>query len=67
MSDTPSSVPVVPNPLVARLARGGLGLALMVRQVQSVDIALAASTCGFDAINIDLEHSVIPEDRKSVV
>ena len=61
MSDTPSSVPVVPNPLVARLARGGLGLALMVRQVQSVDIALAANTCGFDAINIDLEHSVIPE------
>jgi len=53
--------PVLRNPLAESLAAGRLGLALMVQKVQSVDIALAARSCGFDAINIDLEHSVIPD------
>ena len=77
MSDHLPSQPVLRNPLAETLAAGRLGLAMLVKQVHSVDIALAARSCGFDAINIDLEHSVIPEsaaaqicvtaDRKSVV
>jgi 2-keto-3-deoxy-L-rhamnonate aldolase RhmA len=53
--------PQLRNPLAETLAAGRLGLALLVQKVQSVDIALAARSCGFDAVNIDLEHSVIPE------
>lgn len=53
--------PLLRNPLAETLARGGLGVALIVQKVHSVDIALAASACGCDAISVDLEHSVIPE------
>lgn len=49
------------NPLAETLAAGRLALSLIVKQVDTVDIALAASSCGFDAINVDLEHSVISE------
>jgi 2-keto-3-deoxy-L-rhamnonate aldolase RhmA len=34
---------------------------MLVQKVQTADIALVARECGFDAINIDLEHSAIPE------
>lgn len=61
MSDPLATVPVLRNPLADTLAAGRLGLAMLVRQVHSVDIAVAARACGYDAINIDLEHSVIPE------
>ena len=50
------------NPLAARLRAGELGLALMIKHSHTVDIALAAKTCGFDAIYFDLQHSTIPED-----
>jgi 2-keto-3-deoxy-L-rhamnonate aldolase RhmA len=50
------------NPLAARLRAGELGLALIVRHSNTVDIALAAKTCGFDAIYFDLQHSTIPEE-----
>ena len=50
------------NPLAARLRAGELGLALMIKHARTVDIALAAKTCGFDAIYFDLQHSTIPED-----
>ena len=53
--------PVLRNPLAETLAAGRLGVALLVQKVHSVDIALAARTCGFDALSVDLEHSVIPE------
>lgn len=53
--------PTLRNPLADRLAAGQLGLALIVKQVQSVDIAVAVKSCGYDAINVDLEHSVIAE------
>ena len=46
--------------LAETLKAGKLGLAMIVKQVQSVDIAVAAKSCGYDAINVDLEHSVIP-------
>lgn len=50
------------NPLAERLKSGGLGLALMIRHARTVDIALAAKTCGFDAIYFDLQHTATPED-----
>ena len=53
--------PLLRNPLAETLAAGRLGVALIVQKVHSVDIALAAKTCGCDALSVDLEHSVIPE------
>jgi 2-keto-3-deoxy-L-rhamnonate aldolase RhmA len=55
------------NPLAARLRAGELGLALMIKHARTVDIALAAKTCGFDAIYFDLQHSTIPEDAVTEV
>ena len=53
--------PVLRNHLAETVAAGKLALAMIVKQVQSVDIAIAAKSCGYDAINVDLEHSVISE------
>ena len=53
--------PVLRNHLAETLKAGKLALVMIVKQVQSVDIALAAKTCGYDAVNVDLEHSVISE------
>lgn len=39
------------NPLAETLKAGRLGLAMIVKQVNSVDIPVAASSCGLDAIN----------------
>ena len=50
------------NPLVTRLRAGEIGLALMIKHARTVDIALAAKTCGFDALYFDLQHSTVPED-----
>jgi 2-keto-3-deoxy-L-rhamnonate aldolase RhmA len=50
------------NPLADRLRSGGIGLSLMIKHARTVDIALAAKTCGFDAIYFDLQHGTIPED-----
>ena len=60
MTATPA-YPLLRNPLAETLAAGGVGVALIVQKMQGVDIALAAKSCGCDAISIDLEHSVIPE------
>jgi 2-keto-3-deoxy-L-rhamnonate aldolase RhmA len=53
--------PALRNPLQETLAAGRLGLALIVQKSACVDIAAAAPGCGFDALSIDLEHSVIAE------
>ncbi len=53
--------PTIVNPLADRLKRGDLGLALMIRHARTVDIALAANACGFDAVYFDLQHSPLPE------
>ena len=50
------------NPLAQRLRSGGVGLALMIKHARTVDIALAAKTCGFDALYFDLQHSTVPEE-----
>jgi 2-keto-3-deoxy-L-rhamnonate aldolase RhmA len=59
--------PLMRNRLAETLASGGLGVALIVQKMQSVDIALAAHACGCDAISIDLEHSVIPESAAAQI
>ncbi len=58
---------MIGNPLAETLRAGRLGLAMIVKQVQSVDIALAAKTCGYDAVYVDLEHSVIPESAAAQI
>jgi len=57
--------PFIVNPLADRLKRGDLGLALMIRHARTVDIALAAGACGFDALYFDLQHSPLPENEVS--
>ena len=61
MPESTASGPTLRNPLAETLAAGRLGLSIIVKQVSSVDIAVAAKSCGYDAINVDLEHSVISE------
>ena len=58
---------MIRNPLAETLKAGKLGLAMIVKQVQSGDIALAAKTCGYDAVYVDLEHSVIPESAAAQI
>lgn len=53
------------NPVAERLKRGELALNLMIRHARTVDIALAARTCGFDGLFFDLQHGVIPEHEIS--
>ena len=66
MSDN-AALPVLRNPLAEALAAGRLGLSIIVKQVPSVDIAIAAKSCGYDAINVDLEHSVISESAAAQI
>ncbi|HVF62875.1 MAG TPA: aldolase/citrate lyase family protein [Casimicrobiaceae bacterium] len=66
MTSTESG-PTLRNPLAEKLKAGKLGLAMIIKQVQSVDIAVAARTCGYDAINVDLEHSVISESAAAQI
>ena len=46
------------NTLAERMKGGGLGLNLMIRHARTVDIALAARTCGFDGLFFDLQHGL---------
>lgn len=57
-----TAAPILTNPLAERLKQGGLGLALMLRHARTVDITVAASTCGFDALYFDMQHTPIAED-----
>ena len=57
--------PLLTNPLAERMRRGELGLNLMIRHARTVDIALAARTCGFDGLFFDLQHGVISEQEVS--
>lgn len=59
---TQPETPRIVNPLAERIKSGGLGLTLMIRQARTVDIVLAARTCGFDGLFFDLQHGVVPED-----
>ncbi len=67
MAESPAPDPQLRNPLAETLAAGRLGLGMLVQKVQQVDIALVARSCGFDAITVDLEHSVIPESAAAQI
>jgi len=56
-----SSLPQLVNPVAERLRKGDIALNLMIRHARTVDIALAARTCGFDGLFFDLQHGVVPE------
>jgi 2-keto-3-deoxy-L-rhamnonate aldolase RhmA len=60
-----ATAPLLVSPLAERLRSGGLGLTLMIRHARTVDIALAAKTCGFDALFFDLQHGVVSEHEIS--
>lgn len=60
-----SASPQLSNPVAERLRKGELALNLMIRHARTVDIALAARTCGFDGLFFDLQHGVIPEHEIS--
>ena len=60
-----STLPPLVNPVAERLRKGDIALNLMVRHARTVDIALAARTCGFDGLFFDLQHGVIPEHEIS--
>ena len=65
-TDTPRE-PTLRNPLRERLSNGDLALAMIVKQCRTADIAIAAHSCGYDAIYVDLEHSVIPEEAAAQI
>lgn len=53
------------NPLGSKLVAGQLALALICKQARTVDIALAAKTCGYDVLYLDLQHSTLTADAAS--
>lgn len=55
------------NPLLETLRGGGLGICMIVKQMRTVEIAVAAKSCGFDAVYVDMEHSVIPESAAAQI
>lgn len=55
------------NATKRKLSAGGIASCLGIRQARTVDIALIASTCGFDALYIDMEHSPISIDVASTI
>jgi 2-keto-3-deoxy-L-rhamnonate aldolase RhmA len=59
--------PSVRNPLAETLAAGKVGVLLVVQKATTVDIAIAAASCGFDALYVDLEHSVIAESEAAQI
>jgi 2-keto-3-deoxy-L-rhamnonate aldolase RhmA len=64
---TSTAAPMLRNPLADRLRSGGVGTVMIVKQAHTVDIAVAAASCDYDAISIDLEHSVIPESAAAQI
>lgn len=49
--------PAVVNVTKQRLSEGRVVTGMMVRMSRTPDIAVIAASCGFDALNVDLEHS----------
>jgi 2-keto-3-deoxy-L-rhamnonate aldolase RhmA len=57
----------IPNPLLQRFGAGEVALAMMVKQSRTVDIALAARTCGFDAVYLDMQHNNMAPDTAAQI
>ena len=64
---TARSTQPLKNPLMQKFRDGDVGLALMVKHARTVDIALAARTCGFDAIYLDLQHNNMAPDTAAQI
>lgn len=52
----------VTNRLQERLARGEVALCMATRLARTAEIAMIASSCGFDAFYVDMEHCTISLD-----
>jgi 2-keto-3-deoxy-L-rhamnonate aldolase RhmA len=50
-----------------KLARGELVLCMGLRQARTVDIAMIAARCGFDAIYVDMEHSPVSFETTAAI
>ena len=50
---------MVRNSFKEKLAQGGVASTLTVRLFRGAEIARIAKTCGFDALYVDLQHSVL--------
>jgi 2-keto-3-deoxy-L-rhamnonate aldolase RhmA len=55
------SDPLIRNLALEKLRRDEVVTALVIKKVTSVDIALVAASCGYDALYVDMEHSVMSE------
>jgi len=55
------------NPAKRKLAAGELVLCMGLRQARTVDIAMIAAACGFDAVYVDMEHSPISTETTSTI
>lgn len=58
MSQSESNGAGIVNPLAERLRSGGIGLSLMIKHARTVDIALAAKTCGFGSSDLSADLGV---------
>lgn len=47
---------LIRNEVRARIAAGEVAVSMVVRLVQSIEIANVAKACGFDSLYVDLEH-----------
>ena len=56
-----------PDGLKARLDRGELSLAMVVRFSRSVDVVAMAKAAGFHALYVDLEHAPLSLDQTSQI
>ena len=65
MSVTPPKE--INNSLIKKIKYGDVGLALMVKQARTVDIAIAAQTCGFDAVYLDMQHNNMSADTAAQI
>lgn len=57
----------VENPAKRKLAAGELVLCMGLRQARTVDVAMMAAACGFDAVYVDMEHSPVSFETVSLI
>lgn len=58
---------MVRNPLKGKLARGDLVASMIVRISRGPEIGRIAATAGFDALYVDLEHSVLSLETTALI
>ncbi|HEV7268827.1 MAG TPA: aldolase/citrate lyase family protein [Falsiroseomonas sp.] len=55
-------MPIMPNPVRARLAKGGLALGFGVHNLRGSAVGMIAAASGFDWLFIDMEHGAMSVD-----